>query len=194
MRRTNVLRWEITAFVVILLFLGAAGSVSAANFTVTKTADTNDGVCNADCSLREAVAAANLVGSNDTIDFAPALSGQTITLSNVFPDLNIVANGSLTITGLGANRLTIDGGAGTNRIFTVQGTTFALSGVTLTGGNANSSFIGAGFGGAVFVLNGTAQFDGVHFTGNTGASQGGAIYINGGTNHVIRNSTVSART
>ena len=31
----------------------------AADFVVTKTADTNDGVCNADCSLREAIIAAN---------------------------------------------------------------------------------------------------------------------------------------
>src|SRR3954464_15043943 len=28
-------------------------------FTVTKTADTNDGICDADCSLREAIRAAN---------------------------------------------------------------------------------------------------------------------------------------
>lgn len=33
--------------------------VQAAIFNVTKTADTNDGTCNADCSLREAIAAAN---------------------------------------------------------------------------------------------------------------------------------------
>ena len=33
--------------------------VQAATFTVTKTTDTNDGSCNADCSLREAIIAAN---------------------------------------------------------------------------------------------------------------------------------------
>ena len=37
-------------------------------FTVTKTADTNDGVCNADCSLREAIRAANAdVTANEAI-------------------------------------------------------------------------------------------------------------------------------
>ena len=37
--------------------------VQAATFTVTKTADTNDGSCNADCSLREAIVAANALGA-----------------------------------------------------------------------------------------------------------------------------------
>lgn len=40
-----------------------AGVARAATFTVSKTADTNDGTCNADCSLREAAAAANGTGS-----------------------------------------------------------------------------------------------------------------------------------
>jgi CSLREA domain-containing protein len=111
-------RIRITAFVVILLFLGAAGNALAANFTVTKIADTNDGVCDADCSLREAVAAANAVGSNDTIAFAPSLSGATLTLS-LGVEIVIVGNGTLAINGLGANRLTIDGGAGTTVFFSL---------------------------------------------------------------------------
>ena len=45
-----------TAFV-----LAAGIQVSGATFTVTKTADTNDGICNADCSLREAIDAARLI-------------------------------------------------------------------------------------------------------------------------------------
>ena len=39
----------------------------AATFTVTKTADTADGSCDADCSLREAVIAANANAGADTI-------------------------------------------------------------------------------------------------------------------------------
>ena len=42
----------------ILTFIAPA-DVDAAEFVVTKTADTSDGVCDADCSLREAVLAAN---------------------------------------------------------------------------------------------------------------------------------------
>lgn len=36
-------------------------------FTVTKTTDTNDGICGTDCSLREAVIAANATADVDTI-------------------------------------------------------------------------------------------------------------------------------
>ena len=37
---------------------------------VTKTADTNDGVCNSDCSLREAITAANASATEAVIYFA----------------------------------------------------------------------------------------------------------------------------
>ena len=39
--------------------LVTAAPAVGATFTFTKTADTLDGTCNADCSLREAVTAAN---------------------------------------------------------------------------------------------------------------------------------------
>ena len=41
--------------------------VYAATFTVTKTADTNDGACDGDCSLREAIVATNAIASADPI-------------------------------------------------------------------------------------------------------------------------------
>src|SRR5688500_6908762 len=71
----------------------------AANYTVTKIADTNDGVCDADCSLREAVAAANAAATNDAIYFALPLfaSAQTITLTT--GELVVINNGTLTIYG-----------------------------------------------------------------------------------------------
>jgi CSLREA domain-containing protein len=45
------------------------GIVTATSFVVTKTADTNDGLCDADCSLREAIATANANVGADTIAF-----------------------------------------------------------------------------------------------------------------------------
>ena len=45
--------------------------VPFASFAVTKTADTNDGTCNADCSLREAIVAANAAAGADMITFTP---------------------------------------------------------------------------------------------------------------------------
>ena len=54
------------AFLVILTsFLLWTGTAVGATLTVTKTEDTNDGVCDSDCSLREAIAAAV---AGDTID------------------------------------------------------------------------------------------------------------------------------
>jgi CSLREA domain-containing protein len=45
-----------------------AGSIQADTFQVTKTADTNDGTCDLDCSLREAVGAANAnAGADDVL-------------------------------------------------------------------------------------------------------------------------------
>jgi CSLREA domain-containing protein len=55
-----------SCLVVAFAFVGTRAA-SAADFTVTKTADTRDGACNADCSLREAIDAANLTPDADTI-------------------------------------------------------------------------------------------------------------------------------
>lgn len=63
----------------IIFFVGAAKNANAATtWTVTKTTNSNDGSCDAqDCSLREAVAAAD---SGDAVVFNPNLGGQTFTL------------------------------------------------------------------------------------------------------------------
>lgn len=45
-----------------VLVIGLTMAAQAATLTVTKTADTSDGVCDADCSLREAIAAAAISG------------------------------------------------------------------------------------------------------------------------------------
>ena len=56
----RILTW-VMSFLVFFLFAHA----QAATLTVTKTADTNDSICDADCSLREAISTAI---SGDTID------------------------------------------------------------------------------------------------------------------------------
>lgn len=84
----------------ILLFASlilAAGSVFGATFSVSKTADTDDGVCNSDCSLREAITAANDNGDGaDTINFnIPGGGVKTITVLSSLPYIR----SSLTING-----------------------------------------------------------------------------------------------
>ena len=65
-------RWSL---VVALIAGGLAGALAAGHpepaaavtYAVTKTEDTADGACDADCSLREAVIAANAAPGMDTI-------------------------------------------------------------------------------------------------------------------------------
>lgn len=47
--------------------LGSTPVVQGATLTVTTTADTNDGTCDTDCSLREAIIVANATDGVDTI-------------------------------------------------------------------------------------------------------------------------------
>ena len=154
----------------------------AVNFTVNQAGDTGDFICDATCTLRDAVDDANAAGTDDTISFAAGLT--TITLTGQIQTNNA---GTLTITGAGANVLTINGGAGANRIFFVNGATVTIRGVTLTGGN--------GEGAAVFANSSTVILEEVVVQNNVGGSaSSGAVYFNGGTNHRIANSTFSGNT
>ena len=155
-------------------------------FTVTRSDDRNATCVPGECSLREAVNAANASAIDDTINFAAGLT--TITLTS-----EIVINnaGTLTINGTGANVLTIDGGAGTNRIFYTNNATVTISGVTLTGGNGTGA-ANSGVGGAISTNGSSLTLDSVHITGNS-AGGGGGVYFGYG-NHQILNSTFSANT
>src|SRR3954470_19895017 len=86
---------------------------NAATFLVTKIADTNDGSCDSDCSLREAIVAANGSPGADVI----TLPAGTYTLTIGGAGEDAAATGDLDITdgvtvnGAGAATTTIDGGA-----------------------------------------------------------------------------------
>lgn len=91
----------VICFLVFFSISAAATTDIAATLTVTKIADTNDGVCDSDCSLREAVIVAN---SGDTIVFSPLFNQpQTILLTNG----QISINKSLAIAGPNADLLAV---------------------------------------------------------------------------------------
>jgi CSLREA domain-containing protein len=125
----------------VLVLAGLANRVEAATFPVTKTADTADGTCGADCSLREAIIAANLAAGDDVITFNVngtfVLNGSGLTA----PGENLAATGdldilqNLTITGNGTG-LTIIDGNDTDRVFHIIGaaTTVTITGVTIRNG------------------------------------------------------------
>jgi CSLREA domain-containing protein len=180
-------------FVTILVLLSSSG-LSAAVFTVTKTADTNDSVCDSDCSLREAVEAATGLVADNIILFSPGLNGSTITVAA--PPLRIFGSKSIRIEGPGADLLTISGG-NTSIIFLVAGKEpfdLRFAGMTLTAGRGGSPEIGGAAIDAISSAN--IEIDRMHFTGNVVPSPGfgGAVFLGGGGNHRISNSTFSANT
>src|SRR5262245_38134727 len=114
----------------------SASSILPSTFTVTKTADTNDGSCNADCSLREAIRAANASPGTDTITL-PA-GAYTLALTGIGEnagatgDLDITE--SLTLNGAGSGSTTINA-AHIDRVLDILAGTVTISGVGLFNGN-----------------------------------------------------------
>lgn len=203
-----------------LLWLALFGFISighSATRTVTKTTDTNDGVCDVDCSLREAISS-SLAG--DTINFAPALSGGIIALDNNLGELGIGRN--LTINGPSGGVTLYGDSSYFHRILRIIAGTVSLSNCTINGGyevgatgtaGTFSDYGGAGgngLGGGILnsgtltlsncTIKNNATYGGsggngysstttYSFGGNGGAGQGGGIY-NEGTLTLV-NSTVA---
>lgn len=106
----------------------------ADTYIVTKTADTNDGVCNDDCSLREAIAAANARSGPDVIRLRHSFYRLTVHVTGP-NDSDLTLGDTLTIRGL-PERSTIDAN-GTNRHFQVLSTaSVELVDLTLRNGAA----------------------------------------------------------
>lgn len=155
-------------------------------FTVNSTADTDDGVCDATCTLREAINAAIAnTGNGDLINFSSSglfNNPQTITLLTALPDITE----SITIQGPGANLLTVrrDFNAATDfSIFTIAiGITngVAISGMTISNGRDVGGAGQDGFGGGIDSLS-DLTLTGVHVTGNEATTGGGVALAANGT-------------
>lgn len=141
--------------------LGASGAWGA-TCTVSNTNDSGSG------SLRACLSGLSTGTAVDTNAITFSATG-TISLASSLPT---IANG-VTITGPGANKLTIDGG-GTIQEFVVNGSgiTVSISGLTFANGKGSS-------GGAISLAAGTLSVSSSAFSGNS-ATSGGAIN-NGGT-------------
>lgn len=169
----------------LLMCLLAVQQTFAANFVVNQSGDAGDLTCDATCTLRDAVDDANApAATNDTISFAAGLTTINLT-SQIFID----NAGTLTIMGNGANALTIDGGAGTNRIFLVNSAIVTIRGVTMSGGGGGNGNSGM----AVQAAGGTITLEEVVVQNNAGENNNfGAVFFFNGTNHRIVNSTFTA--
>jgi len=161
-------RFALVLAVVFCFSQFAAGAV----YTVTKTADTNDGVCDSDCSLREAIAAANATADNDFIVFSSLFNTpQTITLAS--GELVAANNGSLTIFGPGADKLTLSGNNASRIFSSGANVVVTLSNLRFTAGNGAGA-LNTGRGGAIYNVGGTMTVNNSVITGNT-ANTGGAL-------------------
>ena len=113
------------------LMCAAAGG-QAATWTVTKTQDTDDGVCDADCSLREAI---DVSSTGDVVVFSSLFNTpQVITLSTAFPyNGGMAISRNVVIDGPGADLLTVNGV--NHAVFTISSGNFVtLSGMTIGNG------------------------------------------------------------
>jgi CSLREA domain-containing protein len=153
-------------------FALAAPAAHADTFQVNTLTDshTADG-CDpspADCTLRDAVDAANTNDGPDTIAFQSGLSGNLDLAQG-----EIQSNDSyrLTINGPGAGVITISAG-GNSRVFDIGDSNprFTISGLTLTGGNV------AGSGGAIYLGDETdLTLTASTINDSTATGQGGGI-------------------
>jgi CSLREA domain-containing protein len=191
-------RLAILCVLVLAAFVPPLPSASAGgdNYVVTKTADTNDGLCNADCSLREAVIAAN-GGLSPTI----SIPAGVYVLDLVGAGENDAATGDLDlrggmiIGGAGAGKTIIDGNL-TDRVFDIPfgPVLVSLHGVTVRNGRTTDTG-GAGINNEGTLNLGQSIVSGNKDVGTSSSYSIGGGIKNGGTLHasdltISRNSAI----
>lgn len=167
----------------------------AATYTVTKTADTADGACDADCSLREAVMAANASAGSDLIQLSSGT--YRLTIFNLGGDDDFSVSGdldvrdSITIRGDGETVTTIDASAVPDRVIETVSGALALDDLTLAGGNGVSA--GAGIQhnstGALTLTNTTVRDNAARSV--TADASGGGVEVNATAAVSITDSEIS---
>jgi CSLREA domain-containing protein len=180
---------RLTPALLFALILPAA--LQAAVFIPNKTADTNDGVCDSDCSLREAIAAASQSPGEDVI----LLHAGIYTLTASGPaNGNLQIQGNLILIGDGADRTIVDGGAVGGIFFIPGGVTVQMQDLTLRNGRS------PGAGGAIrnngdLTLLRTILTGNSSVAGTAGSGLGGAIVSDGpNASLTIADSTISNNT
>jgi CSLREA domain-containing protein len=173
-------------------------------FSVTTTADSNDGTCDADCSLREAVIAANAAPGDDAIRLPKGTYAQVAAPAGedeaLGGDLDITD--AIWLAGAGARSTSVEnsGHFSPDRVFDVHsGAAVTITGLTVSAGHAEDGDGGgvrvagslrlrevalkngaAARGGAVAVVNaGALTLDRVTVSGAHATGEGGALALAG---------------
>lgn len=163
-------------FAILALALDSALPANATLFEVTKTADTFDGVCDRDCSLREAIAAANEHPGTDFVRLGPRVYAITRPGRNEEHgrqgDFDVRDN--LVILGAGADKTILDGG-GLDRVLHGSFSVLELHGVTIRNGRATAlNAQGDGGDGGGILGDAVRLFD-CEVTGNRADAHGGGV-------------------
>ena len=154
-RPPRSLRMRFSLILVVLAGLFSATYAHAgAVCTVTSTADSGAG------TLRYCIA-------NGYTNIPITVTG-TITLNSALPTITSSVS-TFTITGPGANKLTVSGN-NLYQVFYISSGSTSISGLTIAKGNTS------GNGGGILNDGGTLTVAGVTFSGNTASGDGGGIY------------------
>jgi len=175
---------------ILALILSASFCLQASASTIT-VQDTGDGAANAancpgsGCRLRDALAKASGDATIDTIDFS-VTTPATITLTSS----QLEVNANVTISGPGANLLTVDANHNSRVFYIDSSKTVTISGLTITNGSFN------GNGGGIYNDHATLTITNSTISGNSAASpySGGGIFndgANGSATLTITSSTIS---
>jgi CSLREA domain-containing protein len=174
--------------------LSAAPAAAATTFTVDDSGDTGPtaadcaGAPDGDCSLRDAIAAANADAVEDTIVFAASVTG-TITLNS---DLEGITE-AVDITGPGASVLTIDGQDQYQPLFfdDIDTGTPSITGLTITNGDSNGRVLDNS-GGAIgiYLSDATFSFSNLEVSSSYAYNDGGGLWCaDGAADVTVSNST-----
>jgi CSLREA domain-containing protein len=160
----------------------ASASPPGVTYVVTTTADTNDGRCDAECSVREAILVANAHPGADTVRIPAGTYTLTIPgageIAGATGDLDVTD--PVALIGAGERRTILDGGR-IDRVLAVFGGPTSISALTIRHGLTATH---SGGGGGVFVDAAVSLTD-ITVTGNatveglTGDSAGGGIRSGG---------------
>ncbi len=207
-RRSRLSRRSLAIAVTVAL-ASSAPAAFAVTFAVSKTADTNDGVCNADCSLREAITAANAAAGGDTITFGvagtftiagsalPAITGSLVVSGTSAPGWVSAPVVRLDGTGLAAgNGLSFAAGARSSSVSALAITGFPGHGIEILSASTvvTRSYLGLALDGVTDVGNGQS---GIRVAGagcaigNTGVGNvisgnaGSGILVQAGADNIV---------
>ncbi|MGH3584499.1 MAG: CSLREA domain-containing protein, partial [Mycobacterium sp.] len=186
--------------IVFLALLVATAPAAAAIFTVNSTADTDDGVCNAaNCTLREAINAANAAAGTDTIRFSIGSGAKTIALLSELPVIfdPVTIDGTTQPGFSGSPIIELSGasvGTGANGLHITAGSSL-VTGLVIN--RFLPGFPSAGGNGILLETGGGNEvrgcYIGVNVAGTAALANGNGILISNSANNLIGRTTLAQR-